>query len=206
MGDSAGWAYGINDKGEAVGSTGNCGNVAAPAANGFLAGPRAVLWENGVPPDLGRLGNEGDTVAVGINNRTEIGSSSLRGFLWSRENGMEDIGAVADDTIGAPSSINNSRQAVGGSCDAEFNCRAFFWERYAMADLNDLVPQDSPIYMVFATWINDVGEIAGWGVDKKTEEIRAFLARPAKPAPDGMTTASSVRRALPFSARNKLAR
>jgi len=46
--------------------------------------------------------------------------------------------------------------------------------------------------MVFATWINDVGEIAGWGVDKKTEEVRACLARPAKPAPDGMAKAGRL--------------
>jgi hypothetical protein len=52
-----------------------------------------------------------------------------------------------------------------------------------MTDLNILVPEDSPIYMVFATWINDVGEIVGFGVDKKTDEVHAFLAQPASAAP-----------------------
>lgn len=202
-GDSAGWAYGVNDKGEAVGATGTCENVSAPAANGFLAGPRAVLWENGIPRDLGKLGPDGDTVAVGINNRTEIvGSSAYRGFLWSRDQGMEEIAALGEDQVGAPSSINNSRQVTGASCDAQFNCAAMLWERYTSVDLNTLVPEDTSMYLVFGTWINDIGEIAGWGIDKKTEEPRAFLARPTQPAVGIKTNA--VRPALPFSMRSRL--
>jgi probable HAF family extracellular repeat protein len=206
-GDSAGWAYGLNDKGEAVGSTGSCDHVAAPASNGLLSGPRAVLWQNnGVPLDLGRLGDEGDTLAVGINNRTEVvGSSAFRGFLWTRESGMVDVGTLGDDVLGAPSSINNSRQITGASCDADFNCRAFLWERDSMVDLNDLVADDAPVYMVFATWINDTGEIVGWGVDKKTEEIRGFIARPNQVVQAGASTPSAVApRKLPFHAQSRL--
>lgn len=204
VGDSVGWAYGLNDKGEAVGGTGACDNTAAPAANGLLSAKRAVLWENTIPRDLGNFGGAGDTLAVGINNRTEVvGTSSLpdgsaHGFMWSRDNGLEDIGAVGTDLVGAPSSINNSRQVVGASCDAEFNCRAMLWERYSMTDLNDLVPEDSPIHMVFATWINDAGEIVGWGVDKRTDEIRAFLASPAKPSAEMSPKSSAT--VLPLSA------
>jgi probable HAF family extracellular repeat protein len=209
-GDTAGWAYGINEKGEAVGATGACGNTAAPAATALLTGRRAVLWENGVARDLGNFGGEGDTVAVGINNRTEVvGASSLpngnlHGFLWSRENGLEDIGTVDEDANGLPSSINSGRQVVGASCDAEFNCRAFLWERYSMTDLNDLVSADSTIYMAFATWINDAGEIVGWGVDKNTGAIRAFLARPAKPSPSNGPKLTSVRSPLPSQLRSRL--
>jgi probable HAF family extracellular repeat protein len=210
VGDSVGWAYGLNDKGEAVGGTGACDNTAAPAANGPLLGKRAVLWENAVPRDLGNFGGDGDTLAVGINNRTEVvGSSSLpdgtaHGFLWSRDNGLEDIGAIGSDVLGAPSSINNSRQVVGASCDAEFNCRAMLWERYSMTDLNDLVSEDSPIHMVFATWINDAGEIVGWGVDKHIGEIRAFLASPAKPSAEASPKSSSAVRPLSVGARKRL--
>ncbi len=209
-GDSVGWAYGLNDKGEAVGGTGACDNTAAPAANGTLSAKRAVLWENAGPRDLGNFGGDGDTLAVGINNRTEVvGTSSLpdgaaHGFLWSRDNGLEDIGAVGTDPVGAPSSINNSRQVVGASCDSEFNCRAMLWERYSMTDLNDLVPEDSPIYLVFATWINDAGEIVGWGVDKRTDEIRAFLASPAKPSGGASPQSSAAVRPLSAGARQRL--
>jgi probable HAF family extracellular repeat protein len=209
-GDTAGWAYGFNDKGEAVGATGACDNTAAAAANGTLTGKRAILWENGVPRDLGNFGGTGNTVAIGINNRTEVAGASadagenLRGFLWSRETGMENIGAVGDDAMGLPSSVNNGRQVVGASCDAAFNCRAFLWERYMMVDLNELVPEDSPVYMVFATWINDVGEIVGWGVDKRTDELRAFLASPARPEPATGVKAASTIRTLPVAVRRRL--
>ena len=205
-GDTAGWAITINDKGEAIGATGNCADTVA-VVNGALNGKRAVLWENGVPRDLGSFGGDGDTVAVGLNNRTEIvGSSALpdgtsHAFLWSRENGLEDIGALEGDALGALSSINNARQAVGGSCDADFNCRAMFWERYTMTDLNDLVPADSTLYLAFATWINDVGEIVGLGVDKKTEDLRAFLLTPIKPA---AAAKPSMVRALPLQLRTRL--
>jgi hypothetical protein len=37
--------------------------------------------------------------------------------------------------------------------------------------------------MVFATWINDVGEIVGIGVDKKTDQVHAFLAKPTSATP-----------------------
>jgi probable HAF family extracellular repeat protein len=210
-GDSVGWAYGLNEKGEAVGATGSCANTSAPAANGELLGARAVLWENTIPRDLGNLGGD-FAVAVGVNNRTEVvGSASvatgeLHGFVWSRDHGMEDIGAIGEDALGAPSSINNSRQITGASCDAEFNCRAFLWERYNMADLNDLAPEDSPIYMVFATWINDVGEIVGWGIDKRTEEVRAFLAKPSQPAASAGPKSASAARTLPVRVRTQLQR
>jgi hypothetical protein len=66
---------------------------------------------------------------------------------------------------------------VGASCDADFNCRALVGDRYVMTDLNDLVPEDSPLYLVFATWINDVGEIVGFGVDNKTKFTHSWRGR-----------------------------
>ena len=205
--DTNGWAILMNDKGEIIGGTGTCDNTSS-SINGPLSGLHAVLWENGVPRDLGNFGGEGDTVAVGINNRTEVVGSSaaapsngLHGFLWSREDGLGDIGAIDADANGLPSSINNSRQIVGASCDEAFNCRAFLWERNTMTDLNDLVPADASMYLVFATWINDVGEIVGWGIDKKTERTRAFVLRPAVPSAIPATKTSSRPRILPVAAR-----
>ena len=205
LGDSAGWAILMNDRGEIIGGTGDCGNTAS-SINGPLSGRRAVIWENGVPRDLGNFGGEGDTVPVGINNRSEVtgssaGADGLHGFLWSRENGLEDIGSVDSDANGLPSSVNNARQVTGASCDEQFNCRAFIWERYKMTDLNDLVPESASMYLVFATWINDVGEIVGWGIDKKTEQTRAFLLRPAKSSAVSAIKTSLRPRILPVAAR-----
>jgi probable HAF family extracellular repeat protein len=91
-GDTVGFAFGINEEGEVVGSTGICANTPlAPLA----AGPHAVLWRNGVPTDLGNLGgklfNDLDQV---------VGSSDLPGdqtnaaFLWTKETGMRNIGTL----------------------------------------------------------------------------------------------------------------
>ena len=76
--------------------------------------------------------------------------------------------------------INNSSQVVGASCDSEGSCRASLWERNSATDLNDLIPSDSPLHLVFASWINDGGEIVGQAIDKKTGEPRAFLATPRR--------------------------
>jgi hypothetical protein len=70
-----------------------------------------------------------------------------------------------------------------------------------MTDLNDLVPEDSSLYMVFATWINDIGEIVGYGVDKRTEEIHAFLASPVKAVAGPGTKSAPVVRTLPVAVR-----
>ena len=57
------------------------------AAAGLVAGSHAILWQNGVPTNLGTLG--AGSLAVAINNRGEVvgGSvlsdySGIRGFLF----------------------------------------------------------------------------------------------------------------------------
>ena len=197
-GDTVGFAFSVNDRGEAVGGTGNCANTAI-SATGLLASARPVLWKNGIPTDLGTFGSKNTGTAVAINNRSEvIGSSGLanekdiHGFLWTSEAGLEDLGTVGDDNHSFPSFINNSRQVTGASCDIEFNCRASLWEKNVMVDLNDLIAEDSPLYLLFATAINDAGEIVGKAVVKETGELHAFLATPANAAPTVPKATASV--------------
>jgi len=53
-GDSVGMAFWVNDKGQAVGSTGTCANTIVPP---FAIGAHAVMWdEHGAVRDLGNLG------------------------------------------------------------------------------------------------------------------------------------------------------
>jgi len=182
--DTVGWAYGVNASREAVGATGACNDTYFTVSSGVLSGEHAVLWDNRGVHDLGNLGGQGPTLAVGINNRSDVvGASTLptgeiHGFLWSVGTGMQDIGVVGNDVFGAPSSINDSRQVVGGSCDAAFNCRAFLWDGDSILDLNQLVVDGSSLYLLFATWINEAGEIAGYGIDLNSFEVHAFVARP----------------------------
>jgi probable HAF family extracellular repeat protein len=208
-GDTVGWAYGLNAAGQAVGATGACNNTYFTVSSGVLSGQRAVLWDSSGAHDLGNLGGQGPTLAVSVNNRLDVvGASSLptgeiHGFLWSAGAGMQDIGVVGKDAFGAPSSINDSRQVVGGSCDAAFNCRAFLWNRGSMLDLNELVIDGPSLYLLFATWVNEAGEIAGFGIDENTFQIHAFYARPVgAPSTAGLKTAQ--RPILPESFRNHL--
>jgi len=58
------------------------------------------------------------------------------------------------------------------------NCRAFLWQDNVMSDLNALIPANSPLYLMFACAINDLGEIAGQAFETSTGEVHAFLATP----------------------------
>ncbi len=46
-----------------------------------------------------------------------------------------------------------------------------------MADLNTLVPVDSPVYMLIGSAINDLGQIVGFGVDN-FGDVHGYLATP----------------------------
>jgi probable HAF family extracellular repeat protein len=213
-GDTVGFALGINDLGQVVGSSGTCANTGVTAV-GLLYGPHAVLWDNGSAIDLGSLGGKTMGKACSINNRGEVtGFSSLPGdktvhpFLWTKETGMQDLGGLGADTLGDSAGLNNATQVVGGSCDNAGNCRAFLWEKNLLSDLNDLIAADSPMYLVYALGINDAGEIVGFAVQKKTGDIHAYLATPirgasAKPAAP-VVTSDTAQYTIPANIRMQL--
>jgi probable HAF family extracellular repeat protein len=228
-GDTVGVAFWINDNGQAVGTSGTCGNTVLP---GPSAGPHAVLWENGTVTDLGNLGGTVNTslfgvgnVGFAINNRAQVaGISALRGntnahaFLWTRDTGMRDLGTLPGDAMSAGLGINNGGEVVGPSLDASGNPSAFLWRKGVMTGLNQLIPTDSQLYLLIAYGINDVGEIAGYGVDS-TGDIHAFLATPCDrnhedtgwcnddaegSAAEGAETNERPRQVLSENARNQL--
>ncbi len=188
-GDTVGVAMWMNDKGQAVGTSGTCDNT---LPGGIIVGPHAVLWDSdGTPIDLGNLGGTVDItrMAVGtrgiyINNVGQVvGGSALEGnetghaFLWTRDSGIKDLGVLSGDLHSDASAINNRGEIVGVSTDPDFNLRAFVWRNGLMTDLNSLAPADSPLYLMFASGINDRGEIVGWGMTS-SGDIHGFLATP----------------------------
>ncbi len=201
--DTVGFAYSINARGQAVGSSGICANTQLVPVG---LGPHAVLWESDrSPKDLGSLGGTKNT-ATAINDRGEvIGASNLPGdktthaFLWTKERGIKDLGTVGADvssTAAPKKAINNKRQVVGASCSTadpisglfSGKCRAFLWQDNVMKDLNALIPADSnpdQLYLFLGFGINDAGEIAGWAVEKSTGDVHAFLATPCHRHEDG---------------------
>jgi probable HAF family extracellular repeat protein len=172
-GDTVGFAWGINNKGQAVGTSGLCSNTSYPAAN--PAGPHAVLWEaDGTPTDLGNLGGPSNAgvynVATSINNRGQVvGFAQLPdgtqdGFLWTRETGMQDLGGFPGAIATGPpccNTINDSGHVVGFSLDENFNSRAIVWQDKTPVDLNTLIPADSPWYLLAAESIDNAGKITG---------------------------------------------
>jgi len=202
-GDTVGFALGVNNRGQAVGSSGLCSNTTVV---GLQVGPHAVLWDHGKPINLGSLGGVQVNTAAAINDRGEViggsdlpGDSVIHSFLWTNAKGMQDLGTLSGDVISLGGWINNKTQIVGWSCDSNGNCRAYLWQGNVMTDLNSLIPADSKLYLMFPYGITDAGTIVGQAMDKSTGELHAFLARPVRPqgrstntAPKEVVAASSL--------------
>jgi probable HAF family extracellular repeat protein len=196
--DTVGFAWGINDNGEAVGTSGLCSNTSIPPA--FVSGPHAVRWDKeGSPhliPGLGHINN----IATSINNRGEVAGTSqlsdgtFRSFLWTRETGTHDIGSLpgsVQTVVPCCHTMNDRGEITGFAIDAKGNMRAFFWKNKVMVDLNTLIPKNSPLYLLASESINARGQIAGWGVNTKGD-VHAFLATPCG-RDDGDRTDEDVR-------------
>ena len=176
-GDSATAAFGMNENGQAVGTSGIC------ADNSFASAHHVVLWQNGRPTNLGNLGGRTGNLAFGINNRGQVvGVSDLPGdatghaFLW--QNGiLSDLGTLPGDFSSNAGQINDRGQIAAQSCDVNFNCRAAIWQNGVMTDLNALIPSHSPLLLMSASF-NARGEIVGAAFDQRTGATVPYLAIP----------------------------
>jgi probable HAF family extracellular repeat protein len=205
-GDEVSIALKNNDSGQVVGISGLCSNT---IVSGLALGPHAVLWDHGSPINLGNLGVPSNVnVAADINNRGMIvgGASFADGtthpFLWTKATGMRDLGLMSadpTDALNTPFSINDREQIVGASCDVtDATCRAYIWQGGLMTDLNDLLPADSPLYLILPQGINNDGEITGLAVVKNTGEAHAFLAVPvARTGGSDVLPPAHANRAIP---------
>jgi probable HAF family extracellular repeat protein len=182
-GDVDGAATAINDRGQAVGISGICDQ-----AIGEYTAKHAVLWDNGVPFDLGNFdGGIAWNTPTAINNRTEVvgfanqphttgGAFNPVAFVWTREHRMQMLPPLDQDTNSWAWGINVRGQVVGQSFGGPVP-RAFIYQNGLMTDLNDLVQPSSPLHLVLANDINDRGEIVGSATDASGATV-AFLAVP----------------------------
>jgi probable HAF family extracellular repeat protein len=192
--DTVSTAMWMNDRGQAVGISGNCSNTNPPPIAG---GQHAILWEtDGTPVNLGNLGYS-QSAALAINNRGEVvGASALRAdatffngahaFKWTRQLGMKDLGTLAGDVASGAVSINDAGEMVGISIDPAGNPRAVYWSHGRPVDLNTQVAPGFNLYLLWAGDINNRGEITGWGIDTSTGEIHTYLAVPNRLHNDAM--------------------
>jgi probable HAF family extracellular repeat protein len=186
--DPDGVAFAINDKGQAVGATGNCTAFNATGDQTYLLGQHVVVWEQGRATDIGNLGGiaeGGGNTALGINNAEQVvgisGTSdgSFHGFSWTRRNGMQDTGTIPGDVASLAISVNDAGVIVGISLDSSFNPRAFVLTNGTPVDLNTLTQKSTALYLLDACSINDRGEIIGFAADTG-DTIHGYLAKPDK--------------------------
>jgi probable HAF family extracellular repeat protein len=163
------------------------------AGDSTLAGDlqdHPFLWDKGKLTDLGTLGGDNGGVHNIGDNGDVVGFADLPGsqahdaFLW-RHGVMSDLGNLG---VSSAANAGNSRSQVVGHTRIDSNpdsIRAFLWEDGGpMVNLNDLVPQNSPLLLLDATDINERGEVAGVGVPAGCDQGdylscgRAFLLIP----------------------------
>jgi probable HAF family extracellular repeat protein len=200
-GDPDGVAQEINDNGEIVGGSGTCATFNTNFLYNLVP-VHALLWEKGKATDLGNLGGKtgqaGGNIAYDVNNQGQVvGNSDLPGdttfhaFLWTKRTGMQDLGTLSWDVASVSISINDAGSVVGASLDANFNPRAFLWEKGVMTDLNTLIAGDSPLYLLTGCSINSRGEITGLGLTS-TGEIHTYLASPTHGVASSESTSQGV--------------
>jgi uncharacterized membrane protein len=182
--DSA--ATAINDQGQVVGISGICS-----VAVGGASAEHAVIWESGVPADMGNIGGQAWNTPVAINNHGVVvgfantsgdqnAALSPTGFIWTKTGGMMEIlpvpGTGDENSIGFD--INEGGQVAGQSFGPN-GVRAMVYEKGSSVDLNTLVVGGNlNLDLILAQGINDAGEISGTAIDSTTGLEVGFLAVP----------------------------
>ena len=110
LGGATSIAHDLNDRGEAVG-----------LAETTTGEPRAFVWTatDGMR-DLGTLGAA--SMALGINDRTQVVGGSGHAFLWTARDGMVDLGTLGGRTSCA-NAINEAGCIVGASQTGDTDAR-----------------------------------------------------------------------------------
>jgi probable HAF family extracellular repeat protein len=182
-GDSTSAATAINDRGEVVGISGACG-----IAVGGVSAAHAVLWEKGVPVNLGDLGGHSWNTPAAINNHGVIvgfslpasqdGTNHYVAVMWTRKKAIQQLEMPSNDIRSQALGINEKGQIVGLS-RAPTGLRAVLWEGGVFTDLNTLTLPGSP-YLLYANDITDAGKIVGEAFDATTGASPAFVAVPVR--------------------------
>jgi probable HAF family extracellular repeat protein len=168
-------ALAINDRGQVTGSSSNDANQRV-----------AFLWEDGVGmQDLGTLSGNFSEGTL-INERGHVaGTNGARGFFWSLETGMVDLGIVPDGIAVEPLDMNNTDQIVGRVfVDPPGPARgnhAFLWtQQDGIMDLGAIAELPDGSIQGHAFAINDRGDIVGRST-AADQLFHAFLLPGATP-------------------------
>ena len=199
-GDSTSAATAINDLGQVVGISGDCG-----VAVGSVSARHAVLWENGVPHDLGNIGGDAWNTPMAINNQGVIVgfaniapgvARNFEAFIWTRSGGMKSLHKIPGDLRSQALDINEKGQVVGLSRGGSFLFRAVLWENDQLINMNNLTVPGSP-FLLLAGSIDQQGHIVGEALNTETGESPAFIATPVPPGQAVSQSASNRNAQLP---------
>jgi probable HAF family extracellular repeat protein len=160
LGGTCGQPFFLSNSGQVVGSSDLPGDTES----------HPFLWTKSEGmKDLGTLGGSYGTASMVNDLGVVVGGTFLSGdsqmdaFLWDGK--MHDLGAL--DGCSYAFAVNKQRQVIGNWGGAQCGEGAFLWENGGpMVDLSALLT--TPSDLVFgAVNNNDLGEIAGIGVDAK---------------------------------------
>jgi len=157
-----------------------------------------VLWQNGVPHDLGNMGGDAWNTPTAINNQGTIvgfantapGTARIyEAFIWTKAGGIKSLGKVPGDLRSTANGINEKGdKIVGLSRGGPHLFRAILWENTKLTDLNSLTEPGSP-FLLLAGDIDQQGHIVGEAFDPNTGESPGFIATPVPP---GAAVSSAV--------------
>ncbi|HEU4385635.1 MAG TPA: hypothetical protein VFR85_19270 [Anaeromyxobacteraceae bacterium] len=186
-GDSSSAATAINDRGQAVGISGDC-----DIAVGRFSARHAVLWDGGAVTEIPNLGGTTWHTPMAINHAGDVvgfsnpagpgdpqGDFIAHAFLWAAHAEQAlDLGTLSGDPLSEALGVNSQRQVVGVSFGGAAGLRAFLWRDGVLEDLNALVVPPSLDVLLSAQDIDDAGQITGRVLDFDTGETLAFVATP----------------------------
>jgi probable HAF family extracellular repeat protein len=168
-------AMDINDTGQVVGWMGNA-----------MADAHAFVWHAGNVTDLGVIPGGFTAVASANNSLGQVVGSgrvqtdtsvATRAFLWDGAT-TYNLGTLPGFERGAASDINDAGQIVGRAWGVAGNPNietAFIWHNGMMHDLNDLIVPNTSARIVWATAINNQGQITGEGYDVDGDIVAVLL-------------------------------
>jgi probable HAF family extracellular repeat protein len=157
-----GEAYSINDLEQVVG--GYRTDIESPYSSGVNAF-HAALWRNDLMQDVHTLGVWWDSIAYDINTQGQVVGCLRKypcsgwgcwfpawdgAFIWTEETGMQDLSALAGETLTCAYDINENGQVVGDSANGPF-----VWSETSGIQYITNNPYDH------AYSINDANQVAG---------------------------------------------
>jgi probable HAF family extracellular repeat protein len=178
LGTPASRATDINDAGQVVGWMGMS----------YIQDGEGFIWHDGEVTALGHLPDGSFTEGLCINELGQVAGYALigefpnytsgRAILWD-EGELIDLGNLPGYERTAATGINDAGQIVGRAWFFAGNPNiesAFIWQKGVMYDLNDLMVPGTGFETVWATAINNQGQITGTGHNADGDVVAVLLA------------------------------